>query len=169
MLQGKAAIVTGGARGIGAGIARVMGSQGARVAVLDLDGAEAEKTALGFRIPGLALACDVAVEPDTNKAVTTAAERLGGLDILVNNAGVYPRVPFLDMKEGDWDYVLDVNLKGSFFCAQAAARRMIDGKRRGAIVNFASPAALRGVPGLGAYSAAFLTGLFKVRSLDAKS
>ncbi len=88
MLTNKLAIVTGGARGIGAGIARVMAAQGARVAVLDLDGAEAEKTAAGLPKPGMALACDVAVEGDVAAAVRTVVERFGGLDVLVNNAGV---------------------------------------------------------------------------------
>ena len=73
---------------------------------------------------------------------------LGGLDILVNNAGVFPRVAFLEMSESDWDFVLDVNLKGAFFCAQAAARVMVAGGRRGSIINVASQAirgAVRGV------------------------
>src|SRR5215475_536169 len=72
--------------------------------------------------------------------VTRVVNDLGGLDILVNNAGVYPRVAFLEMRESDWDLVLDVNLKGTFFCAQAAARAMIAGSRRGSIINLASQA-----------------------------
>ena len=88
MLTGKLAIVTGGARGIGAGIARVLAAQGARVAVLDLDGAEAEKTAAGLPGSAIALACDVAVETAVTAAVQAVAERFGGLDVLVNNAGV---------------------------------------------------------------------------------
>ena len=78
MLTGKTAIVTGGARGIGAGIARVLASQGAQVAVLDLDGAEAEKTAAALAVPGLAVACDVAIEAETAKAVRSVVERFGG-------------------------------------------------------------------------------------------
>ena len=83
MLTDKVAIVTGGARGIGAGIARVLAAQGARVAVLDLDGTEAETTAAALARPGLALACDVAVEDDVTAAVGRVVERLGGLDVLV--------------------------------------------------------------------------------------
>src|SRR5204862_773634 len=79
--------ITGGARGIGAGIARVMAAQGARVALLDLDGPEAEKTAAGLAGPGMALACDVAVEADVAVAARTVVEAVGGLDIVVNNAG----------------------------------------------------------------------------------
>ncbi|HEY3100628.1 MAG TPA: SDR family NAD(P)-dependent oxidoreductase [Methylomirabilota bacterium] len=75
MLTGKTAIVTGGARGIGAGIARVLAARGAQVAVLDLDAAEAEKTAAALAVPGLAVACDVAVEAETAKAVRARRPR----------------------------------------------------------------------------------------------
>jgi len=80
--------------------------------------------------------------------VAQVQSELGGLDVLVNNAGVYPRVPFLEMRESDWDHVVDVNLKGGFFCAQAAARAMVAAGRRGSIINMASQAvrgAVRGV------------------------
>jgi 3-oxoacyl-[acyl-carrier protein] reductase len=73
---------------------------------------------------------------------------LGALDVLVNNAGMFPRVAFLEMRESDWDFVLDINLKGSFFCAQAAARAMVSARRPGVIINLASQAirgAVRGV------------------------
>src|ERR1041384_2778479 len=87
MLGGKLAIVTGGARGIGAGIAQVLARQGARVAILDLDGLEAEKTAAGLAVPGIALACDVGDDADSAKGVQWVAERVRGVDIVVNNAG----------------------------------------------------------------------------------
>src|SRR5881296_4509069 len=80
--------------------------------------------------------------------VAQVVDELGGIDVLVNNAGVYPRVPFLEMRETDWDVVLDVNLKGGFFCGQAAARAMVAAGRRGSIINMASQAirgAVRGV------------------------
>src|SRR5262245_2391788 len=88
MLTNKVALITGGARGIGAGIARTMASQGARVALFDLDGAEAAKTPAGLPTPGLGFACDVGVEADVATAVQAVVERFGGLDILVNNAGI---------------------------------------------------------------------------------
>src|SRR5205809_7291513 len=88
MLTGKTAIVTGGARGIGAGIARVLASQGAQVAVLDLDGGEAEKTPAALALPGLAVVCDVAIEVATVRAVRSVVERFGGLAGLVRNVGV---------------------------------------------------------------------------------
>src|SRR5260221_6847328 len=74
------------------------------------------------------------------------ASVLGVPDILVNNAGVFPRVPFLEMRESDWDFVLDINLKGAFFCAQAAARSMVASGRQGSIISLTSGAAYRGSP-----------------------
>ena len=117
---------------------------GSRVAVNYLDDkAAAERVAAEARALGgeaVLLQGDVADVAAARRLVDEAARALGGLDVLVNNAGVYPRVPFLDMTESDWDYVLDVNLKGTFFCAQAAARAMIAGGRRGSILNLASQA-----------------------------
>jgi 3-oxoacyl-[acyl-carrier protein] reductase len=89
--------------------------------------------------------------------VATVATGLGPLDVLVNNAGIFPRSPFLDLREDEWTRVLDVNLKGSFLCAQAAARAMVSGARPGAIVNLAS-VAMRGTP-LGVHYAASKAGV----------
>jgi len=166
MLTGKTAIVTGGARGIGAGIARVLASQGARVAVLDLDGAEAEKTATALPTAGMALACDVAVEPDTAKAVRAVVDHFGGLDIVVNNAGVGrgpsdPNVPRAAprslgtdaMSVAQWDEYLSQNLKTTFVTT-AAALPHLKARGGGAIVNIASIAGLVASPRLPAYAAA---------------
>jgi NAD(P)-dependent dehydrogenase (short-subunit alcohol dehydrogenase family) len=151
-LAGKVALVTGAQQGIGSATALALARAGADVGVNYLDDQKAaervvrEITALGRR--AALVQGDVAMPAQADTIAAAVARELGGIDILVNNAGVYPRVPFLDMKEGDWDHVLDVNLKGSFFCAQAAARRMIEGGRRGAIINLSSQAvrgAVRGV------------------------
>ena len=89
--------------------------------------------------------------------VARVASELGAPTILVNNAGVFPRVEFLAMTESDWDHVIDVNLKGSFLCAQAAARRMVEAGRGGAIVNLGS-VAMRGAP-LGVHYSASKAGV----------
>ena len=166
MLAGKIAIVTGGARGIGAGIARVLAAQGARVAVLDLDGREAEKTAAALAVPGMAVACDVAVEADTASAVQGVIDGLGGLDIVVNNAGVGrgpadPNVPRStpgslgtdSMSVARWDEYLSQNLRTTFVTTKAALPHL-KARGGGAIVNIASIAGLVASPRLPAYAAA---------------
>jgi NAD(P)-dependent dehydrogenase (short-subunit alcohol dehydrogenase family) len=158
--------VTGGARGIGAGIARVLASQGARVAILDLDGTEAEKTAAALPAPGMAVACDVAVEADTAKAVRSVVERFSGLDIVVNNAGVGrgvsdPSVPrsapgslgSAALSAAQWDDYLSQNLKTTFVTTRAAFTHL-KARGGGAIVNIASIAGLVASPRLPAYAAA---------------
>jgi NAD(P)-dependent dehydrogenase (short-subunit alcohol dehydrogenase family) len=151
-LAGKVAFVTGAQQGIGRATALALARAGADVGVNYLDnpdGASAiarEISAMGRR--ATLVQGDVSVPAQVDAMTTMVAHELGAMDVLVNNAGVFPRVPFLEMKEGDWDFVLDVNLKGSFLCAQAAARLMIAQRRGGAIVNVASTAvrgAVRGV------------------------
>jgi NAD(P)-dependent dehydrogenase (short-subunit alcohol dehydrogenase family) len=151
-LRGKVALVTGAQQGIGRGIALAFAREGADVAVNYLDDRAAAETVLrqvqAVDRRGTLVQGDVARPADAKTMVTWVVDELGGLDILVNNAGVYPRVPFLEMRERDWDLVLDVNLKGGFFCAQAAAQAMIAGRRRGSVINLASQAirgAVRGV------------------------
>jgi NAD(P)-dependent dehydrogenase (short-subunit alcohol dehydrogenase family) len=151
-LRGKIALVTGAQQGIGRGIALAFAREGADVAVNYLDDrVEAEKVMREVRAAGqraVLVQADVARPTDAQTMVAQVLSELGGLDVLVNNAGVYPRVPFLEMRETDWDLVLDVNLKGGFLCAQAAARAMVAAGRRGSIINMASQAirgAVRGV------------------------
>ena len=151
-LRGKIALVTGAQQGIGRGIALAFAREGADVAVNYLDDRAAAETvmrevcATGQR--AVLVQADVARPTNAQTMIAQVLSELGGLDVLVNNAGVYPRVPFLEMRETDWDLVLDVNLKGGFFCAQAAARAMVAAGRRGSIINMASQAirgAVRGV------------------------
>jgi NAD(P)-dependent dehydrogenase (short-subunit alcohol dehydrogenase family) len=151
-LRGKVALVTGAQQGIGRGIALAFAREGADVAVNYLDDRAAAETVMQqVRAAGRRSALvqtDVARPAEVETMVARVRDELGAIDVLVNNAGVYPRVPFLAMRETDWDLVLDVNLKGGFFCAQAAAQAMIDGGRRGTIINMASQAirgAVRGV------------------------
>ena len=162
MLTNKVAVITGGARGIGAGIASVMARQGARVAVLDLDGTQAEKTAAGLATPGMALACDVAVEADVAAAVQAVVQHFGGLDIVVNNAGagrgaVDPNIARAtgvdDMSAASWDQQLAQNLRTTFVTTKAALPHL-KARGGGAIVNIASIAGLVASPRLPAYAAA---------------
>jgi 3-oxoacyl-[acyl-carrier protein] reductase len=143
-LQGKVALVTGAQQGIGASIACALARDGADVAINYLDDRKgAETVAAQVRAAGRRAAIvqgDVAQPAQAGPMVERAERELGPLDVLVNNAGMFPRVAMLEMKESDWDFVLDINLKGSFFCAQAAARAMVASRRPGAIINLASQA-----------------------------
>src|SRR5215470_12697333 len=155
MLTNKIALITGGARGIGAAIARVMAGQGARVALLDLDGMEAEKTAAGLPV-GMALACDVGVEPDVATAVQAVVERFERLDVLVNNAGIGRPVGRSgrvdDMSAAEWDEQLAQDLRTTFVTTKAAAPYLK--ARGGAIVNIASITGLVASPRIAAQAAA---------------
>ena len=151
-LGGKVALVTGAQQGIGQAIALAFAREGADVGVNYLDDRNAaEKVVQEVRGAGrraVLVQADVAQASGIDAMIAKIVGELGGLDVLVNNAGVYPRVPFLEMRERDWDLLLDVNLKGGFFCAQAAARAMIAARRRGSVINMASQAirgAVRGV------------------------
>ena len=161
-LEGKVALVTGAQQGIGRAIALALARDGADVGInyyLDDPGATeavaAEARALGRR--AVVVPADVARATDVDAMLATVSRTLGVPDVLVNNAGIFPRVAFLDMSEREWDHVLAVNLKGSFLAAQAAARAMVAGGRRGAIVSLSS-VAIRGVP-LGVHYAASKAGL----------
>lgn len=142
-LAGKRALVTGGSKGIGAGIALGLAQAGADVAVnyhRDADGAARvvrEIEILGRR--AVALGADVGQVAECRRLVTEAATALGGLDILVNNAGITLWQDFFATDEAHWDATLDTNLKGVFFCTQAAARIMRE-QHWGRVVNISSGA-----------------------------
>ena len=149
-IAGKVVLVTGAQQGIGRAMALEFAAAGADVAInwLDDEGAATE-VAGGVEAAGrrtLLIQADVARLDAVAAMVAAVEERLGPVDILINNAGVFPRVPFLDMVERDWDFVLDINLKGSCFCAQAVAKRMVATGRSGSIINLTSGAAFRGSP-----------------------
>jgi len=141
-LEGKRALVTGGSRGIGRAIALGLGREGADVAVNyrrsgdDADSAVREIAAMGRRAVAVQGSTDS--RADVERFVSEAHDFLGGLDILVNNAGILKRTPLLEIGEEEWDAILDVNLKGYFLAGQAAARRMVEAKVPGAIVNVSS-------------------------------
>jgi acetoin reductase-like protein len=146
-LEGKVAIVTGGAQGMGKAIARRFVEEGARVVIADLqlDVAQAAANELeGEHGAAVAVRVDVRDQEQVQAMVDTAVREFGGLDILVNNAGVGKIIPFLDTTERDWDFIFDVKCKGLLWCSQAAAKVMIEQGRGGKIINMASQAGRRG-------------------------
>jgi NAD(P)-dependent dehydrogenase (short-subunit alcohol dehydrogenase family) len=146
----KIVLVTGAQQGIGRAMAAAFAAAGADVAINWFDDEDAaEQVAAAVRGCGrraLTVRADVGQIGEVMAMVAAVEDDLGLIDVLVNNAGIFPRVPFLEMNESDWDQVLDVNLKGSCFCAQAVARRLVAAGRPGTIVNLASGAAFRGSP-----------------------
>ena len=145
-LEGKVALVTGSARGIGAALAIGLAEAGADVAVSDVPSNRASMSEVKKRIEArerrsMAYDLDVLGLGQIRSTVGQAAADLGGLDILVNNAGIRRRSPALEVTEEDWDAVIDTNLKGTFFCSQAAAGVMIP-RGGGRIINVASQLAV---------------------------
>lgn len=153
ILKNKIAIVTGAGQGIGRGIALALAKEGCNVVVGDINKEEGERVAMEIQkmgVKSLAVKCDVSDKKEVDYLMTKTVEELKGLDILVNNAGIYPFVPFLEMKESEWEKVLNINLKSVFLCSQAAANRMENG---GKIVNISSIASLVGFESLTHYCA----------------
>jgi 3-oxoacyl-[acyl-carrier protein] reductase len=162
-LQGQVALVTGGSRGIGLGIAQALAEGGAKVAVVARDGARAEAAAAGLPGEGhRGYACDVADPEATAALVKRVEEEMGSLDVLVNNAGVTRDNLLMRIKDEDWDAVLDTNLRGAFNLIRAASRGMMK-RRSGRIVNITSVVGITGNKGQANYAAskAGLIGLTK--------
>lgn len=149
-LEGKVAIVTGAASGMGKAMARAYVNEGASVVIADLnaEGAEAVAGELNGTAGGArrasAFALDVRHREQAQAVVDHAVTTFGGLDILVNNAGIITIQPFLEITEADWDSAFDINCKGLLWGSQAAARQMIQQGRGGKIINIASQAGRRG-------------------------
>jgi len=145
-LEHKVALVTGGAKGIGAACVRRFVGEGARVLFVDLDERAGEALAGDLGAAVAFLAGDVADRRFAETAVQAAVERFGRLDILLNNAGITHAAAFLELAEEDFDRVLRVNLKSYFLFGQAAARRMVAQGGGGAIVNMSSVNAVLAIP-----------------------
>ena len=153
-LDGKVAIVTGGAKGIGEAYSAGLAEEGARVLIADVDDAAGASTEKAIRKAGntaVFFHADVSRKCDADGIVAAALKSFGRLDILVNNAGTLFTAPVEDTTEEMWDKMLAVNVKGLFLCAQAAAREM-KRQKSGKIINISSIAAIGGQAGLCAYS-----------------
>ena len=127
-LDGRVAVVTGASSGLGVAFARALAGAGARVVLAARRKAQLEALAGELVAEGasaLAVACDVSQEGEVDALVAATLDRFGRADVLINNAGIFPRSPFLELTEAEWDGVHNVNLKGSFLVAQALARRMV--------------------------------------------
>ena len=141
--DGSVAVVTGAGRGMGRAVARGLAREGARVVVAELNPEHGVEVAAEIRDTGgtaTSVAVDVSRTGDVTRLFNEVVDAYGTVDILINNAGIGVARPILDYTEADWDRQMGVNVKGVFFCSQAAARLMIP-RRRGKIVNFASTSA----------------------------
>jgi D-sorbitol dehydrogenase (acceptor) len=152
-LEGRSALITGAARGIGAAFARAYVAEGATVAIADIDAARAERTAAEIGPNAYALRLDVTDQASIDAAVAAAVARTGALDILVNNAALFDLAPIVEITRDSYERLFRINVGGTLFCLQAAARQMIAQGRGGKIINMASQAGRRGEPLVAVYCA----------------
>jgi meso-butanediol dehydrogenase/(S,S)-butanediol dehydrogenase/diacetyl reductase len=151
-LAGKRVLITGGAGGIGSATAARFLEEGARVVVLDRDAGALERIERDLPVLDGTIRADVSDHDDVARAFAEMDDLTGGLDVLINNAGISLRHPFVDISPQEWRQVIDVNLNGVFFVAQAAARRMLAGEG-GVILNMGSTNGLMGYPYYADYNA----------------
>jgi pteridine reductase len=145
-LRGKTALVTGGALRVGRAIALALAERGAHVAInYNRSAKPAERTVKeieAFGVRAFAVRCDIAHVDQVEEMIQFVVSEFGTLDVLVNNAAVYEKTPLDKVTDRDWDHHLDINLKGSFFCAKYAGQQMLK-QGRGKIINFADWAGVR--------------------------
>ena len=160
--EGRVALVTGAQQGIGRAMVAALAAAGADVAVNWHDDRDlAEQSAELARAEGrraVLVRGDVSSVPECRHMVAEAVDALGRIDILINNAGMFPRVAFLDMEEADYDFVVDINQKGTFFMTQAVARYMVRSGTGGSIVNLSSRS-IQGMSPRGAHYTASKLGI----------
>lgn len=144
MLEGRVAVVTGGARGIGRAICERYVAEGAQVAVADVARSEAEATAAALGSTAFAVELDVTQPESIRHMIGTVVGRAGAIDILVNNAAVFDMAPLLEITEESYERVFSVNVKGLLFTLQAVARQMVKQGHGGKIINISSQAGRRG-------------------------
>ncbi|OQW98725.1 MAG: hypothetical protein BWK68_00200 [Elusimicrobia bacterium A5] len=155
-LKDKVAIITGGAQGIGRAIAEKLGSEGAKIIIVDVMEEAAKKTAdeisKAQNVETLSLKVDVSSSQETEQMIKKTVEKFGKIDIMINNAGITRDNLLIRMSDDEWDKVISINLKGVFNCSKAAAKIMMK-QRAGKIVNIASVVGLMGNAGQANYSA----------------
>lgn len=152
-LLGKRALITGAARGIGRAFAEAYVQEGARVVIADIDKFGAESAAIEIGPAASAIEMDVSEQLSIETGVGRAVDILGGLDILINNAAIFTADAIVDISREEYTKVFDINVSGTLFTLQAAARQMIKQNQGGKIINMASQAGRRGEPLVGVYCA----------------
>lgn len=152
-LTGKSALITGSARGIGKAFAEAYAREGATVAIADINLEAAQKTAAEIGDKAYAVRLDVTDQASIDAAVKTVETRTGGLDILINNAALFDLAPIVEISRASYEKLFSVNVAGTLFMLQAAARSMIARGKGGRIINMASQAGRRGEPLVGVYCA----------------
>jgi NAD(P)-dependent dehydrogenase (short-subunit alcohol dehydrogenase family) len=148
-LEGKVALVTGAAQGIGLACAQAFAREGAQVFVSDINEDAGRREVLRLRSDGVRasfVACDVSRKEQVHAAIRAVVDEFGRIDVLVANAGIVHAAEFLDLEEADFDRVLAVNLKGIFLAGQAAARQMVKQGGGGSIINMSSVNAVLAIP-----------------------
>ena len=154
-INGKVAIVTGAAAGIGAGVARLFAESGAHVFLADLDGARVKTVTAALVSEGYSafgFEADASRRELMTKVVEDAVTRFGRVDVLINNAGIYPRQPFLEMTEEQWDAMQQVNLKSVYHCTQLVMPHMVK-QKSGSVINISSVTFFTGLANLTHYIA----------------
>ena len=152
-LAGKTALITGAARGIGLEFARAYIAEGARVALADINAEAAQAAAASLGPEALAVQMDVSDQTSIEAGFAHVVKQLGKLDILVNNAALFTAQPIVEITRADYDRLFSVNVAGTLFCLQAAAKQMIAQGTGGKIINMASQAGRRGESLVGVYCA----------------
>ncbi|MXQ06442.1 L-iditol 2-dehydrogenase [Alphaproteobacteria bacterium GH1-50] len=152
-LDGKTALITGSARGIGRAFAEAYVREGARVAIADIDIERARATADEIGSSAIAVRMDVTDQASIDAAVAATADAFGGIDILINNAAIFTAAPIVEIERADYARTFDINVAGTLFTMQAVARHMIERAQGGKIINMASQAGRRGEPLVAVYCA----------------
>jgi 3-oxoacyl-[acyl-carrier protein] reductase len=167
-LEGRAAVVTGAARGIGRATAEVYAREGARVLVVDKDPAAADAAAGEIGGGAVACACDVTVRGEVQAMAATAAEQFGGIDILTQNAGIYPNTPVEDITDDEWALVMNVNTRSALYTAQACLPHLRQSKAGRITITSSITGPKVGYPGFVHYGAskAALNGLIRSLALE---